>query len=121
MPTKRLRSAGRLHPGPNKEHPRQKSLMKELNQRLSSPKLGLKATKRNQTQTNDSMATPSKRPNKERQVDQVKMLRKRANRHEYLVKWKDSDDEEWIDRDVMITKHSASAIAYFETIIKFKD
>lgn len=49
------------------------------------------------------------------------MLRKRANRHEYLVKWKDSDDEEWIDRDVMITKHSASAIAYFETITKFKD
>lgn len=69
----------------------------------------------------NSNEPPNKRPHNERIVDRVLKLRKRSNRHEYLVKWENSADDEWIDRDVMITKYSQSVIAYFESIINFKD
>lgn len=49
----------------------------------------------------------------------VKNLRKRNNKHEYLVKWQ-NNEEEWIDRNTMITKHPQNVIAFFEQILSFK-
>lgn len=56
-----------------------------------------------------------------REVDHIQSLRKRTGRHEYLVKWKNSnDDPEWIGRDIMTSKYPESVIAYFQSIIVFK-
>lgn len=118
MAAKRLRM-GRSHPGPSKYDPNQIALVSELEERLKSPRLGLTPVGKKQQQQNDAMSTPIKPSNAERQIDRVTLVRKRANRHEYLVKWKNVDEEEWIDRDNMIPEHSSSVIAYFESITKF--
>lgn len=55
-----------------------------------------------------------------REVDRVENLRKRKDRLEFLVKWKNSDDEEWIAKDIIINEHPQSVIAFFQTIIRFK-
>lgn len=55
----------------------------------------------------------------ERTIDRVQKMRKRENRHEYLVLWTTDNDAEWIDRDIMITKYAQHLIAYFEQITQF--
>lgn len=55
-----------------------------------------------------------------REVDRVENLRKHKDRHEYLVKWKNGDNVEWIGRDIMITKYPQTVIAFFERITTFK-
>lgn len=89
-------------------------------QRAQKRRKNFTATDKNVEQTN-SIETPNKRPHIERTVDRVLRLRKRANCHEYLVKWANSADEEWIDRDVMITKYPQRVIDYFQSVITFKD
>lgn len=64
--------------------------------------------------------TPQKN-DENREVDRIQQLRKRTGRHEYLVKWKNSDDDpEWIGRDIMTSKYPESVIAFFQSIIVFK-
>lgn len=61
-----------------------------------------------------------KTENQNREVESVEHLRKRKNKHEYLVKWKDADKKQWIERDIMIAEHPQSVIAYLQTLIDFR-
>ncbi|XP_031616855.1 heterochromatin protein 1-like [Contarinia nasturtii] len=77
------------------------------------------------TKTTTTTRNKSKTPLQNQEVDRVENLRKRNNKHEYLVKWKSSDQddeqqEEWISRDTMIANHAKSVIAFFERITSFK-
>lgn len=56
----------------------------------------------------------------ERTMNRVENVRKRENRHEFLVTWANDDTAEWISRDLMATKYAQHLIAYFERITKFK-
>lgn len=55
----------------------------------------------------------------QRTIEHVEKMRKRNNRHEYLVTWTTGDNAEWIGRDIMITKYAPHLIAYFERITQF--
>lgn len=52
-------------------------------------------------------------------IDRIQNMRKRNNRHEYLVTWTTGNDE-WIGRDLMTTKYPQQLIAYFQSILHFK-
>lgn len=67
--------------------------------------------------TQSGRENAQKTPTQNREVESVVHLRKRKNKHEYLVKWKNSDKKQWIERDIMIAKHPQSVIAYLQTII----
>lgn len=70
--------------------------------------------------TRKQSKTPLKN-DENREVDHIQRLRKRTGRHEYLVKWKNSDDDpEWVGRDIMASKYPESVIAFFQSIIVFK-
>ncbi|XP_055317348.1 heterochromatin protein 1-like [Sitodiplosis mosellana] len=64
--------------------------------------------------------TNKKEEEETKEMDRIQSLRKREGRHEYLVKWKNSDEEEWIGRDVMVTKYAENVIAFFQSIVVFK-
>lgn len=58
--------------------------------------------------------------NADKDVDRVKKVRKREDVHEFLVKWKNSDDEEWIGHDTAVSKYPQHVIAYYQSILRFK-
>lgn len=58
-------------------------------------------------------------PEQQQQVEKVMSIRKRENQHEYLVKWKNRDEEQWMPRDIMITEHPQSVIEFFQSILNF--
>lgn len=53
------------------------------------------------------------------QVEKVTNIRKRENQHEYLVKWKNRDEQQWMPRDIMITEHPQSVIDFFQIHLTF--
>lgn len=56
----------------------------------------------------------------DRTINRVESMRKRDNRHEFLVTWTTGDSAaEWIARDIMATKYPQHLIAYFERITQF--
>lgn len=61
------------------------------------------------------------------EVDHVRKVRKRQGLHEYLVKWKNSDDDDedsddaWIGSETAKAKFPQLVIAYYESILRFKE
>lgn len=55
-----------------------------------------------------------------REIDRVESIRKRKNHHEYLVKWKNCDEEVWIERNIMIARYPQSVIAALQRLVVFK-
>lgn len=55
----------------------------------------------------------------ERRIKEVKSVRKRGNTYEYLVKWANDDEEEWIHRDVIIGQDPQRVIHFFQHILCF--
>lgn len=52
-------------------------------------------------------------------IVQVEKMRKRNNRHEYLVTTTDGNAK-WIGREIMITEYAQDLIAFFERITRFQ-